>query len=278
MKLRIWFYSGIIALVSSVSYAAPPLPATGTEFRDCAECPPMVVLPRENFTMGSPDSEDGRFPNEGPLHKVRISYALAVGKHEVTFEEWEACVADGGCDGHLPDDEGGGRGKLPVIDVDWFNAQAYAAWLSKKTGGKYRLLSEAEWEYAARAGAVTTYWWGPKANHEYANYGRDECCGGFKSGRDQWDMTSPAESFPPSKFGVHDMLGNVWEWVQDCWDESHADRPATGQARETGDCNRRIMRGGSWASMPVRIRAAFRDAYPPHDRGTIIGFRVARSE
>jgi formylglycine-generating enzyme required for sulfatase activity len=256
---------------------AADLPAPGKEFRDCDTCPPMVVMPLKSFTMGSPDSEKGRTKAEGPQHTVRIAYPLAIAKHEVSFAEWDACVADGGCSGFNPDDEGMGRGQLPVIDVSWDNAQDYVKWLSGKTGQPYRLLSEAEWEDAARAGAKTPYSWGAKASHEHANYGQDECCGSFMSGRDKWELTAPVESFPANAFGLHDMLGNVWEWVEDCWDETHAGAPGDGSVRRGGDCNRHVMRGGSWSSMPSRIRAAYRDAYPPDDRGQFIGFRVARS-
>ena len=279
MRNLFWIGLAFVCLAPAMVVAqVPPLPKPGTAFQDCAACPVMVVLPRQSFLMGSPKDEPGRSKNEGPQRTVRIAYPLAVGKFEVSFAEFDSCTDDGGCRGHRPDDEGRARGDLPVIDVDWHDAQAYAQWLSQKTGAKYRLLTEAEWEYAARAGARTPYAWGPTANHKHANYGQDECCGGFASGPDQWELTSPVGSFPPNAFGLHDLLGNLWEWVEDCWDEDPAAGPTDGRARVTGDCGRRIMRGGSWASMPVRIRAAFRDAFGPDDRGTIIGFRVARSE
>ena len=272
-----WLVAAALWCVLAPAMAQQPMPAAGTEFRDCPECPPMVVMPQRKFTMGYPGSEKGRLKNEGPRHGVRIAYGLAIAKHEVTFAEWDACVDDGGCH-HRARDEGWGRGNRPVIDVSWRDARAYAAWLSQKTARHYRLLSEAEWEYGARAGVQTQYSWGSVASHGHANYGRDECCGGHIADADQWETTSPAESFPANAFGLHDMLGNVWEWVEDCWNETHAGAPGDGSVRATGDCDRRIMRGGSGSSMPVRIRAAFRDAYPPDDRGEIIGFRVARSD
>ena len=258
---------------------AAPKPATPKpeEFQDCKVCPRMVVVPAGSFDMGSPASEKGRSSNEGPVHKVTIANPFAVGKHEVTFEEWDACVADSGCRQYKARDHGYGRGNRPVIDVTWIHAKAYAIWLSEKTGKKYRLLSEAEWEYAARAGSKTTYWWGPTASHEYANYGKDKCCGAEIRGRDQWEMTSPAEAFPPNPFGIHDMLGNVWEWVEDCWQETYDATPRDGSPTKDGDCNRRVMRGGAWSSMPVKIRPAYHDAYPPDDRGEFIGFRIART-
>lgn len=270
----------VLVLSLAACAAAPTTPkgaaVAARSFQDCPACPPMVMLPAGSFLMGSPASEEGRSDNEGPQQKVQVA-AFAVARHETSFAEWDACVADGGCDGYRPGDRGWGRGDLPVMDVTWHNAQAYAAWLSRKTGKKYRLLSEAEWEYAARAGASTQYSWGAVASRDFANYGQDLCCGGHVAGRDTWLYTAPVDSVPANAFGLHSMLGNVWEWVEDCWEESHAGRPADGAARTTGDCNRKIMRGGSWSSLPVRIRAAYRDAYPPDDRDSIIGFRVARS-
>ncbi len=254
------------------------LTEAGQEFQDCPDCPIMVVMPVQTFRMGSPDSEEGRSKNEGPQQSVTISPGLSISKHEVTFAQWDACVADGGCE-TVPDDNGWGRGDRPVIDVMWYDAQAYAAWLSAKTQKNYRLLSEAEWEFAAKGGGDKTYSWGAVASHDHANYGTDDCCGGRIAGRDRWlEITAPVGSFPANQLGLHDLSGNVWEWVEDCWDESHEGRPADSAARVDGDCNLRIMKGGSWASMPVRIRGAFRDAFPPNDHGTIIGFRVARAD
>jgi formylglycine-generating enzyme required for sulfatase activity len=236
----------------------------------------MVVIPAGTFSMGSPDSEAGRTEEEGPQIRIRVA-SFAAARHETTFAEWNACVDDGGCGGHRPHDEGRGRGDLPAGNVTWHDAQAYAAWLTKKTGRPYRLLSEAEWEYAARAGATTQYSWGAVASHDYANYGTDECCGGHVAGADRWLYAAPVDSFPPNAFGLDGLLGNVWEWVEDCWNPDLASQPKDGSARKTGDCRRYVMRGGSYNSMPVRIRAAFRDAYPPEDHDIFIGFRVARS-
>ncbi len=267
----------VLGFCFSASAQADQLARAGTEFQDCPTCPKMVVLPQQSFMMGSPNGEKGRSKNEGPRRKVTIAYPLAVAKFEISFDEWDACLEDGGCRGHKPEDEGRARGTLPVIDVDWFDAHAYIEWLNHKTGKKYRLLTEAEWEYAAKAGADTTYSWGAEASHEHANYGQDECCGTLVKGRDQWEFTSPQGSFPPNAFGLHDLSGNLWEWVEDCWSEDPSKGPTDGSARMDGECALRIMKGGSWASMPVRIRAAFRDAFGPDDRGNIIGFRVART-
>jgi formylglycine-generating enzyme required for sulfatase activity len=168
--------------------------------------------------MGSPASEAGRDAAEGPQRPVTIARPFAVGKYEVTFAEWDACVAAGGCS-HRPGDNRWGRGSRPVINVSWDDITLeYLPWLSRKTGKTYRLLTEAEWEYAARGATSASapskaYWWGDRASHEYANYGKDQCCDGLKQGRDQWVNTAPVGQFPANPFGLHDMHGNVWEWV-----------------------------------------------------------------
>jgi len=251
----------------------------GTEFQDCPECPVMVVLPQQSFVMGSPETEGGRSKNEGPQRTVTIAYPVAVGKFEVTFAQWEACVAANACrdrrEALAHPREGDDR---PMVHVNWFDAKAYADWLKLKTGRNYRLLTEAEWEYAARGGATTTYSWGEDASHEHANYGSDECCNGAAIGRDQWQITSPVGSFPANGFGVHDFLGNVWEWIDECYNEDPSTSPIDGSSHQPAQCEYKMMRGGSWASLPVRIRPAYRDAYHPADQGEIIGFRVARGE
>jgi len=227
------------------------------------------VVPPGGFTMGSPDSEVGRAGNEGPQHTVSISKAFAVGKYAVTFDEWDACVAAGGC-AHKPDDRGWSRGRQPVINVSWEDAQAYVAWLSKKAGKPYRLLSEAEWEYAARAGTITRYPWGDAPGTNRAN---------FIGSGSKWSgkQTSPVGSFDANPFGVHDMIGNVWEWVQDCWNDSYRSAPGDGRAWESGVCDRRVVRGGSWDDDPEFARAAFRFRFGPRNRYILVGFRVART-
>jgi formylglycine-generating enzyme required for sulfatase activity len=238
----------------------------------------MVVVPAGSFTMGSPASEAGRDDDEDPQHLVTIPEPFAVGRYEVMFAEWDACVADGGCDAYRPDDEGWGRGDRPVINVSWDDAQFYVGWLSRKTGRRYRLLSESEWEYAARSGTETAYWWGSRASHEYANYGMDECCGGRVSGQDRWEHTSPVGSFAANGFGLHDMLGNVWEWVEDCWHGSYSSAPDDGSAWTTGgNCGGRVLRGGSWSVNPRGLRAANRYGNYPDDPNYNDGFRIART-
>ena len=245
-------------------------PAVGERFRDCPECPEMVVVPAGSFMMGSPSSEVGRSNDEGPVHRVRIGEGLAVGVYEVTFEEWDACVRGGGCNGYRPGDRGWGRGNRPVIKVSWDDAQRYVSWLRGKTGGGYRLLSEAEWEYVARAGSGTRYHWGDSVGRNRAN------CDGCGS---RWDgkTTAPAGSFAANEFGLHDVHGNVWEWVEDCWNKSYRGAPEDGSARESEDCRRRVLRGGSWGDVPRDLRSANRNWVPTRIRYSSDGFRVART-
>ena len=241
----------------------------GRIFRDCGECPQMVVVTSGSFTMGSPDREYGRDDNEGGQHVVRIDYRFAVGVYEVSFAEWDACVADGGCMRYRPDDEGWGRGNRPVINVSWDDAQSYVWWLSSKTGNRYGLLSESEWEYAARAGSVTAYSWGNNIGHNRAN------CDGCGS---QWDAkkTAPVGSFGANGWGLHDMHGNVYEWVQDCWNDNYEGAPADGSARKSGDCDRRVLRSGSWNYSPKILRSASRAGFKSDYGSLSRGFRVIR--
>ena len=239
-------------------------------FKDCNQCPQMVVVPAGRFTMGSSANEPGRDIDEGPEHSVTIAEPLAVGRFPLTFEEWDACVADGGCNGYEPGDQGWGRGRQPVINVSWGNATAYVAWLSHKTGKGYRLLSEAEWEYAKRAGSTTAYYWGDRIGEGNAN------CHGCGS---KWDnvQTSPVGSFTANAFGLYDMAGNVWQWVQDCYHASYDQAPTNGLAWNSENCIRRVVRGGSWISYPQLLRSAGRFWNNPDSRGNLLGFRVART-
>jgi formylglycine-generating enzyme required for sulfatase activity len=253
-----------------VRMARNPTPEGGTVIQDCSVCPEMVVIEEGNFEMGS-----NEYDSEKPVHTVNVP-AFALARTEVTFAQWEACVADGGCSGYQPKDEGWGRGERPVINVSWNDAQNYVRWLSRKTGHTYRLPSEAEWEYAARAGTTTKYWWGDQASHEYMNYGKDECCDGWASGRDRWEKTAPVGQFPASAFGLLDMNGNVWEWVEDCWNASYSGAPSNGSAWTSGDCGKRVLRGGSWGSGPRGARAAYRVGGDSSNRLSGDGFRPAR--
>ena len=244
--------------------------APGHRFRDCAGCPELVVVGTGSYMMGSPRGEEGRDDDEGPVHRVTIGEPIAVGVYEVTFEEWGACRRGGGCS-HNPDDEGWGRGNRPVVNVSWVDAQEYVRWLSGETGEGYRLLSESEWEYMARAGTETRYHWGDAVGRNRAN------CDGCGS---RWDnrQTSPVGSFSANGFGLHDVHGNVWEWVEDCWHESYQGAPTDGRAwTSERDCSRRVLRGGSWFDYPWFVRSAIRGGNPSGSRFNVVGFRVART-
>ena len=243
----------------------------GREFRDCSDvCPEMVVLPAGEFMMGSPPGEPGRRASEGPQRRVTIARPFAVGKFEVTFAEWQACVAGGGCTRNPnPSDSGWGRGRRPVINVSWHDAKEYAAWLSRKTGKAYRLLSEAEWEYAARAGTTTRYAFGDAISKSQAQYSE---VGGVSAGK-----TVEVGSYPANRFGLHDMHGNVWEWVEDAWHSNYQGAPGDGSVWPGGDTSLRVLRGGSWFDLPGNLRSAVHYRTPPADSGSYYGFRLART-
>ena len=209
----------------------------------------MVSLPGGTFRMG--DMNGGGGNNERPVHSVTIP-AFKLGKHEVTFTQWDACVADGGCGRYRPSDAGRGRGNRPVMTVSWDDIQLFIDWLNARTGGDFRLPTEAEWEYAARAGSTTKYSWGNSIGSNRAN------CDGCGSRWDD-DRTAPVGSFSANAWGLHDLHGNVWEWVQDCWNDSYVGAPTDGSAWTSGDCGRRVIRGGSWGYNPRDLRSAFRD-------------------
>jgi len=267
----------------------------GAIFQDAPFGPEMVVLPAGTFVMGSGDGEtpvemldgsrgdvlskqEGRKEDEGPPHEVAIPRPFAVGRFAVTFAEWDAAQADPdwqrvtGLEPRKPDDRGWGRGSRPVISVSWDDAQAYAKWLSEKTGKTYRLLSEAEWEYAARAGTQSRYWFGD----DDSRLGEHAWFSGNSGGR-----THPFGEKPANAWGLHDMHGNVWEWVADCWNASYADKPdslkVSGAAWATGDGSFRVLRGGSWFSLPQFLRSASRGRSSRYNRSDLNGFRLART-
>jgi formylglycine-generating enzyme required for sulfatase activity len=258
-------------------------------FRECEkDCPEMVFIPAGSFMMGSPESETGRLAHEGPQHEVTIAKPFAVSKFEVTWDEWDACAKYYGCPQDIPD-SAWGHGKRPVINVTWEQVQQYVTWLSKMTGKSYRLLTEAEWEYAARAGANTAYSWGDEIGEGNAN------CSGCGS---QWEdiQTAPVGSFVANAFGLHDMHGNVWEWVEDCYQSKYDGAPTDGSARISPDCTNHVVRGGSWVAwqvprtgrsprggswvwvqVPQPARSASRENYAKNNLRSFIGFRVART-
>src|SRR5262249_21040429 len=220
------------ATAPSRTDVAPSGVKPGDVFRDCRECPELVVIPPGEFDMGSNDYEF-----EKPVHKVTIAKAFAIGRREVTLDEWDQCVAAGACR-YKPDDRGQGRGERPATDLSWRDALAFLEWLSQKTGQKYRLPSESEWEYAARGGTKTTFWWGRSLGVRLANC-RD--CGGGTG-----QQTIATGSFSANPFGLFDTAGNAAEWVQDCWNDNYRGAPANGTAWTSGQCGQRVLRGGSF--------------------------------
>ena len=244
-------------------------------FKDCPTCPEMVVVPAGSFTMGSPADEPLREHHEAQV-RVSIAAPFAVGRFAVTFDEWD-CIADGGCGRYKPNDEGWGRGKRPVINVNWDDAKAYTAWLSRKTGKTYRLLSEAEREYVTRAGTTTAFWWGTSITPKQANYNGNFVYAGGGSKGEFRERTVPVDSFEPNPWGLYNVHGNVWEWTEDCWNDSNTDNPGDGRARTIGYCRRRMIRGGSWFTGPPGLRSAVRYWDAPDGYSNIRGFRLART-
>lgn len=261
----------------------PPVDAIGEGgqvFRDCADCPPMVVVPAGTAIIGSPSDEAQREPGEGPRQRIRIAKPFAVGTTAVSFAEWDACVAEGGCRHFIPTDMGWGRGDLPVIFVSWDDAKAYVKWLSDKTEQHYRLLSEAEWEYVARACRAaacqdSTYWFGNAITPERANYDWRYSYSGSPKAQ-ALRRTTPVGHFQSNPFGVHDITGNVDQWVEDCWNPNLADLPTDGSAQARGDCTSHVLRGGSWSDEPKDLRSAARKWDIATSCKPQYGFRVAR--
>jgi formylglycine-generating enzyme required for sulfatase activity len=263
----------------------------GSSFKECAQdCPEMIVAPAGSFTMG------GRTTEEEPLHLVTVARPFAVSKYELTFADWDACVGGGGCKGYRPYDQRWGRDRQPVINVSWDDAQQYVAWLSLVTGKTYRLLSESEYEYATRAGSTTIYPWGdlvdsdrtigdlepappaPAPGEPLHDLVLANC---FSCGS-QWDgkQTAPVGSFPPNKFGLYDMIGNVFEWTEDCYHKNYDSAPTDGSAwreGENGDCDLHVLRAGSWSVGPDQLRSGYRLGQPTAVRDYGFGFRVART-
>ena len=221
----------------------------------------MVVVPAGSFDMGSSAEY------ENPAHRVSISKQFAIGRYEVTFDEWDRCADEKGCK-FRPDDREWGRGKRPVINLSWLDAKEFVSWLSQKTGKTYRLPSEAEWEYAARAGTTTAYWWGQNIGSRQANC--RECNSGVAS------QTQPVGSYPPNPFGLYDTSGNAAEWVEDCWNDNYRGAPKDGSAWTTGQCRLRVLRGGAYDSAAKYVRSAARFRYDSDVRYSANGFRVFR--
>ncbi len=237
---------------------------------------PDAACPRDpartgSFTMGSPENEPDRLEREGPQHQVTFAKPFAVGRFAVTFAEWDACADDGGCGGYKPSDGGWGRADRPVINVSWNYAQSYVKWLSEKTGRHYRLLSEAEREYATRADKKSPFWWGASITTEQANYDGNSTYNGGGNGEYR-ARTVPVKSFQPNPWGLYQVHGNVHDRVEDCWHDSYNGAPSDGSAWTTGECKYRVYRGGSWADIPKSLRAAYRNGASAASFD--VGFRV----
>ncbi len=255
--------SAVCPVASSFAAGADQERLPGELFRDCADCAELVVIPSGEFDMGS-----NAKLTEQPVHHVDIRKSFAIGRREVTFAEWDRCVGAGGCT-FSPTDQGWGRGDRPVTNVSWDDAKQFIAWLSRVTGKSYRLPTEAEWEYAARGGSTTPYWWGKDVGTGHAQCAE---CGDSESGR-----TAPEGSFRPNAFGLYDTAGNAAEWVEDCWNPSFRGAPNDGSAWASGDCSLRVLRGGSFADKATAVRSSARFRYDEDVRYYANGFRVARN-
>jgi formylglycine-generating enzyme required for sulfatase activity len=275
-------------------------------FKECTECPEMVVVPAGSFTMGSPDGEKDRFKDEGPQHVVTIGKPFAVGKVQVTVDQFAAFVKESGyqastkcykfastgtSDGSWRDPGFAQEGSHPVLCVTWDDAKAYVDWLARKTGKPYRLPSESEWEYATRGrtapGTYPRFWFGndEKDLCRYGNGADQKARDSIEAAKnwmiapcnDGYAYTSPAGHYEPNAFGLYDMTANAWQWMADCYHESYSGAPADGSAWTTGTCDLRVLRGGSWSSYPLYLRSALRDWDPPDVHHNYAGFRVART-
>ena len=237
--------------------------------RDCAVCPEMVRLEGGTFRMGSPPGD--RQASEQPAHDVTVR-AFSISRYELRFDEWDACVADRVCDPTAAIDQDWGRGANPVFNVGWDDAQVYLGWLRRKSGGKhYRLATEAEWEYAARAGGTQRYAWGSEMEPGHA------IC--FSECGPEADQPAKVGSTAPNAFGLYDLHGNLWEWVQDCWHETYDGAPIDGSARDDAPkCEKRTIRGGSWNCLPFDVRSTTRAGMAYSIRYNTVGIRVVRDD
>jgi formylglycine-generating enzyme required for sulfatase activity len=242
--------------------SAASAPLTNS-LRDCPDCPEMIVIPAGSFDMGAAGGTI-----DGPVHPVTIGEQFALSRHEITFDDWDLCLQAGACR-FKPDDHGWGRGHHPVINVSWFDAKEYVTWLAQKTGKPYRLPTEAEWEYAARGGTKTPFYWGTQVGARMAN------CRDCQTGEPV--QTFAVGSFPPNPFGLNDMAGNAAEWVEDCWNESYKGAPSEGSAWTNGSCSLRVLRGGSFDSPSTYLSSSARFRYDADVRYFANGFRVART-
>jgi formylglycine-generating enzyme required for sulfatase activity len=243
-------------------------------FKECDNCPEMVVVPRGSFMMGTPITEIDRAKGEDPLHRVTFVRPFAVGRFTISFDEWDACLADGGCDGNKGDDKFG-RGRMPAQGISFEAAKSYLAWLSRKVGRTYRLPSESEREYFTRAGTTTPFWFGNTISTLNANYRADTPYGNGPHGENSKGPVV-VDSYAPNPFGIYQVHGNVWEWTEDCFNKRYTeDTPADGAPWLEGDCSKRMLRGGIWNWSPDVSRSGARDDATINGSGH--SFRVVRT-
>lgn len=279
--IRRWPLAPVVIALAAATACAET--GDGTEFRDCDDCPVMVKVEPGSFLMGAPESERNRDDDEGPVHEVSIASPFAIARFETTWSEWEACMDDGACalpaGNSFPEGSGWGKGQRPVLNVSWNDAQTYVDWLSDRSGRQYRLPAEAEWEYAARAGVQSRYQFGDDAKTLCRVANGADLATNFNNRNDCYDHigreTAPVGSYEANAFGLSDMIGNLWEWTEDCWNRSYDGAPVSGEVRTTGDCSQGVIRGGSWGSYSHMLRFATRQGLDRSYRGHEVGFRVA---
>jgi formylglycine-generating enzyme required for sulfatase activity len=243
-------------------------------FKECEVCPEMVVVPKGSFMMGTPADEPYRLKGEDPVHKVTIAKPFAVGRFTISFDEWDACLADGGCNGDKGNDRGLGRGRMPADGINFEAAKSYLAWLSRKVGRTYRLPGESEREYFTRAGTTTPFWFGKTISAQNANYDASNSYPGGPYGTDS-KGPKPVDSYLPNKFGLYQVNGNAEEWTEDCYNKRYnEDTPTDGSPWLEGDCTKRMLRGGGWIGMALTQRSGYRN-----DMKVVAGysFRVVRT-
>lgn len=254
----------LVLTVAGATYAQTAPTPKYAGIKDCEHCPELAIIPPGSFTMGT----NSRHKYERPAHTVTIDKAFAIGIFEITFDEWMVCFDAGACGDKIPDDHKWGRGHRPVINITWQDAKLYLDWLSQKTKKTYRFPTEAEWEYAARAGTTGEYTWGDEIGSKKANC--RNCAPEISH------QSLPVDSFKPNPWGLYNVHGNVWEWVEDCWTPNYEGAPSDGSARTDGDCRYRVTRSGSWYYFSKNLRSAWRGKYPAEAKSYGIGLRVLR--
>ena len=262
------FALSLVALIlSSHVYAKNYKP--GKIFKDCSNCPELVIIPQGSFIMGL----NSISKRSKPEHKVQITKPFALGRFEVKFIEWQACIDGGGCP-KSPDDHHWGKKDRPVINITYFEAKQYLSWISKKTGFRYRLPSESEWAYANRAGTTTIWWWGNNVGENHANC--KDCKSPWSDGGNKVHGTAPVGMFPPNPFGLHDTTANVFEWVEDCWNDSFNDKLKNSINWIQENCHYRVIRGGAFYYYSKVGRSDYRSKNSPSVKSYLLGFRVLR--